>query len=216
MNKKQLKVRRIYKKLHAYFGDLGWWPADSDFEVIVGAVLTQNTSWVNVERSLQNLKKKNLLDLYRIHKLSIKKLETAIRPSGFQTIKARRLKEICEFLIKRYNADFSALRKQTCWKLREELLQINGIGPETADSILLYAVGKPVFVVDAYTRRIFSRHKVVDFNDSYDKIQTQILRYFSPRVKTFNRFHSYIVETAKQFCKKNNPLCEECPLNSSM
>jgi endonuclease-3 related protein len=207
------KVREIYKKLHKHFGDLGWWPAENNFEVGVGAILTQNTSWHNVERSLYALKKRDLLDPYKIKRISQKSLEKIIRPSGFQTIKSVRLKNICVFLINRYSADFSVMRKQGCKRLREELLGINGVGPETADSILLYAVGKPVFVVDAYTRRIFSRHKIVDFNDAYDKIQFQISGYSSPRVKTFNRFHAYIVETAKQFCKKNNPLCEKCPLS---
>ncbi|MFH1837012.1 MAG: hypothetical protein ABH862_02700 [Candidatus Omnitrophota bacterium] len=208
------KLKRIYDLLEEHFGDLKWWPAGSDFEVMVGAVLTQNTSWKNVEKAIDSLKRKRLMDPFKIKRTELVKLSETIRSSGFHRIKAERLKSISEFLIKESSGDAAGLKKKKTHKLREMLLEVNGVGPETADSILLYALGKPVFVVDAYTKRIFGRHGLIKDGASYDDVQCLVHKEFPRKIKKMNQFHALLVETAKNFCKKNDPMCGKCPLGS--
>ncbi|MFH1395160.1 MAG: hypothetical protein ABIH09_03290 [Candidatus Omnitrophota bacterium] len=211
MNKKILK---IYNQLEKYFGDLGWWPADSVFEVIVGTILTQNTSWKNVEKAIVNLKQKRVIDPVKISKMRTAELAKIIRSAGYHNIKAGRLKEISRFIVTECAGVYSRLKKRSTEKLRQQLLKVSGVGPETADSILLYALEKPIFVVDAYTKRIFFRHRLIKEKASYDDIQILVHENFPRDTKCLNQLHALLVETAKNFCKKNLPLCAECPLNN--
>src|SRR3972149_12314300 len=151
-------LEKIYKKLFTAFGPQRWWPGDTPFEVIVGAILTQNTAWKNVEKAIHNLKKAKVLQSKKMHDLSERELAKLIRPAGYFNIKAKRLKYFLNYLFDNYGGSLNRMFKKRTDALRRELLQVNGIGPETADSILLYAGNHPVFVVDAYTKRIFSRH----------------------------------------------------------
>lgn len=205
-------LNRVYKLLEAYFGDLKWWPADSDFEVIVGAVLTQNTAWSNVVVAIEGLKKHGLMDPVRIHRERTSRLSKIIRSSGYHRLKSARLKEVCAFLLDKCGGDLKKMRKEGKNALREGILRVKGVGPETADSILLYAFHKPVFVVDAYTRRIFYRHGLIPEKAAYDEIQALVHENFPEDTKALNQFHALLVETGKRFCKKRKRLCSECPL----
>ena len=213
MIKSQKRLLKIYDKLYRHFGPRHWWPAETPFEVIIGAILTQNTSWKNVEKAIANLKKKNLLKPEKIHKLNNARLASVIKPAGFFNVKAKRVKSFVNFLFLRYNNNLKAMLSKPLAALRKELLDINGIGPETADSILLYAAGKPVFVIDAYTKRIFSRHKIVKDNVEYDELQRLFMDNLPRRPSLFNEYHALIVELGKTFCKRK-PLCKICPLKS--
>lgn len=202
------KLKPIYKKLYSSFGPQHWWPADSAFEVMVGAILTQNTSWRNVEKAINNLKERRLLNLKRLDRLPQKKLAALIRPAGYYNIKAKRLKEFLNF----YRANAKKIPAQDTGILRRRLLAVHGVGPETADSILLYALGKPVFVVDAYTKRVFSRHGFIKEDASYEEVQALFMRDLKKDVQLFNEYHALIVKLAKDFCLKNKPRCRACPL----
>lgn len=206
------RIKRIYDLLDKHFGNLAWWPADTDFEVMVGAVLTQNTAWSNVEKAIGGLKNGGLLTPSKMHRSDIRRLSSTIRPAGYFRVKARRLKELCRFLMDECGGRIKTLRKRDTASLRQMLLKVNGIGPETADSILIYALEKPVFVVDAYTRRIFSRHGLAGEDASYDELQRLVHGNFPASVKKLNQFHALLVETAKRYCRKKKPLCSECPL----
>ncbi|MFC1570765.1 endonuclease III domain-containing protein [Candidatus Omnitrophota bacterium] len=216
MASKKSKIRRIYDLLEDHFGDLKWWPAKTPFEVIIGAVLTQNTSWSNVEKAIGELNKKKLLTPKKIMALNSKRLAGLIRSSGYHRVKAERLKEVSRFVLDECGGRLKKLGKEDTSSLREKLLRVKGIGPETADSILVYALGKPVFVVDAYTKRIFSRHNIVIENASYDEVQTLVENAMDPDTGTMNQFHALLVETAKRFCRKRAPLCGECPLGCTL
>ena len=209
---KNRKIRKIYDKLDKYFGDMGWWPADSAFEVIVGAVLTQNTAWKNVEKAIEQLKQNKLLDPKKIKKLSDARLSRLIRSSGYHRVKAERLKAVCRFLEKECGWGLNKLKRMSAASLREKLLSVKGVGPETADSILVYAFSKPVFVVDAYTRRIFSRHGLTRKDASYGEVQSVVHENFPIAHKKLNQFHALLVETGKRFCKRKKGLCRECPI----
>jgi endonuclease-3 related protein len=201
----------VYKKLESHFGPQHWWPADTPFEVIVGAILTQNTSWKNVERAIENLKNEGVLSIEGIHGIPPEQLETLIQPSGFFKIKTKRLKHFIAFLYGKYNGDLNGLLSLEAGPLREELLGINGIGKETADSIVLYAANKPSFVVDAYTRRVFERLGILEKGAEYDKIKQFFEEKLPKDTKIYNEFHALIVVLAKDVCKKK-PLCDVCPL----
>ncbi len=203
----------IYEKLNSHFGDLGWWPADSAFEVIIGAILTQNTAWQNVELAIENIKAVNLLDPVSMNVIDYRILEKLIRPSGYFRIKASRIKNFVNFLQNRYDCDLDKMFCDDLWQLRKKLLEVKGIGKETADSILLYAGHKPIFVIDAYTKRILIRHGIIDQNTSYDELQKYFMRNLPEEVNLYKQYHALIVNTGKKFCRKS-PLCEECPLNS--
>jgi endonuclease III related protein len=209
---RQDTLNPIFNKLYKSFGPQYWWPGETPFEVIVGAILTQNTNWGNVEKALNNLKENNFLSPKGLNSISRKKLAHLIKPAGYFNVKALRLKNFMNFLFGEYQGSLKKMAKEDGIILRERLLSINGIGPETADSILLYAFEKPVFVVDAYTKRIFSRHNVVDAEDDYHAIQKIFIDFLPRNVKLFNEYHALIVRLGKYYCK-TKPLCEECPLN---
>lgn len=179
-SREDTKIRRYYQALSQAWGPQHWWPADSSFEVIVGAYLTQNTAWTNVERALANLRAAQVLSVSGIRKVRLAKLERLIRPSGYFRQKARRLKTFVAFLDRNYDGSLEALLSEPTGKLREELLRLNGVGPETADSILLYAGNHPVFVVDAYTRRILDRHGILPATAEYEDIRELFERALSP------------------------------------
>lgn len=205
----------IYSKLYAHFGPQFWWPAQTAFEVIVGAILTQNASWSNVEKAIANLKKHKLLEPRKIYSLKQGTLAQLIRSSGYYNIKARRLKEFLKFFINNYGASIKKISKVKFSILRQELLSIKGIGPETADSILLYALNKPIFVVDAYTKRIFSRHKLLRDAASYAEAQDLFMAELKKDTKLFNEYHALLVALAKAYCSKSRPKCSVCPLDFS-
>ncbi|MFA6350285.1 MAG: endonuclease III domain-containing protein [Candidatus Omnitrophota bacterium] len=206
------RLNKIYKKLSSSFGRQYWWPADSAFEVMVGAILTQNTNWANVEKAIKGLKKHNALSAQKLRKIPAQKLASLIRPVGYYNIKAARLKNFVEFLFKRYGADIHKMRKIDTPFLRNELLSVNGIGPETADSILLYALNKPIFVIDAYTRRVLSRHGIINADAEYAQVQDLFMCNLKKEVKLFNEFHALLVRLAKEYCLKSKRRCAQCPL----
>ena len=208
--RRQLTV--IYRALYGYYGPQHWWPGDTPLEVMVGAVLTQNTAWSNVEKALENLKQERLLTLKRLHALPLAKLAGLIRPSGYYNIKARRLKHLLEFIQKNYGGVLSRMFADDGESLRTRLLSVNGIGPETADSILLYAAGKPYFVVDAYTKRVLSRHCFVAADADYQKVQRLFMEILPNEEALFNEYHALIVRVGKDFCRKSEPPCGKCPL----
>ncbi len=206
------RLKRVYKKLYSIFGRQYWWPADSAFEVMVGAILTQSTSWANVEKAILNLKKHKALSSRRLRTISLSRLALLIRPAGYYNIKAARLKNFADFFHKQYKADISKMRSANTGILRQQLLSVNGIGPETADSILLYALDKPVFVVDAYTKRILSRHGFIKDNYGYSQVQDLFMKNLKRDAKLFNEYHALLVRLGKDYCKKNKVKCEVCPL----
>jgi len=207
------KMEKMYRLMEGRFGDLKWWPADTMFEVIIGAVLTQNTSWHNVEIAVGGLKKNGLLTPEAILDVRTPRLARIIKSSGYHRVKARRLKETAAFIMKESGGDLEEFRLKNTSVLRKDLLGVNGIGPETADSILLYAFGKPVFVVDAYTKRIFSRHGIIEESASYPEVQELVHGNFPRKMKALNQLHALIVETGKRFCGKRKMDCGMCPLN---
>lgn len=203
----------IYEKLYSYFGPQRWWPAKTPFEVIVGAILTQNTNWSNVEKAISSLRKYNLLQPEKIYKLPHKRLAALIKSAGYYNIKAGRLKAFMGFLFGAYQGSLRRMSGVNTPYLRSELLSVKGIGPETADSILLYAFNKPVFVVDAYTKRIFSRHALIkEEGASYDSVQSLFMDNLKANAKLFNEYHALLVRLGKDFCQKRRPKCEVCPL----
>jgi endonuclease-3 related protein len=206
------KLNRIYKKLYRSFGKQYWWPGQTRLEVIIGAVLTQNTAWPNVERAIANLKRKKLLSFKKLSHAKIDEITSLIKPAGYFNIKAKRLKNLLEFMAKNYKGSLAKMQKLDAYKLREQLLNINGVGPETADSILLYALDKPIFVVDAYTKRIFSRLKMVPEDVSYEEAQKLFMENLTKDTRLFNEYHALIVKLGKDYCKKRKPLCHKCPI----
>jgi len=206
----------IYQKLYRFFGPQYWWPGETPFEISVGAILTQNTNWGNVEKAINNLKKQNALSAKAIHEMPVKKLSELIRPAGYFNIKAKRLKSFINFLMNDYNGSMKRMKKDDVHSLREKLLSVNGIGHETADSILLYAHEKPIFVIDAYTKRVLSRHSIMEHDEPYDKFQELFHSSLGKDVKLFNEYHALFVRAGKTFCKRKKPLCDECPLNDDV
>jgi endonuclease-3 related protein len=203
----------IFDRLLNEYGKQNWWPADTPFEMMLGAILTQNTAWPNVERAVNGLKELTSLDPLSISALSEKELQGAIRPSGYFRQKAGRVRALCIFCLQRYGGDIARMNKVGTDQLREELLSLHGIGPETADSILLYALNRPVFVVDAYTVRLCSRLGLCDGGlKKYEQVQSLFTDNLEPDVKTFNEYHALIVIHGKQKCRKQSPKCEDCPL----
>ncbi len=204
----------IYRVLFRAFGPQGWWPGETSFEIIVGAILTQNTNWRNVERAIANLRRAGLLAPARWRGLSRGRLAALIRPAGYYNVKAVRLLGFLGHLQSRHRGSIRRMLALPPARLREELLAVKGIGPETADSILLYAAGHPFFVVDAYTRRIFSRHGFVMETDSYAALQ----EFFSARLPAdadlYGEYHALIVRLGKEYCRARRPRCGECPLEA--
>jgi endonuclease-3 related protein len=211
---KRVSLLNIYETLQDHFGDLHWWPGDSPFEVIVGAILTQNAAWKNVEAAIRRLKAEDVLHPARLRPLADQHLADLIRPAGYFRVKTKRLKAFLNFLNQDYRDDLVALFAEDLWGLRKKMLLVHGIGEETADSILLYAGGKPVFVVDAYTRRIMQRHHIISDKARYEDIQTLFMNGLPRSAPLYNQYHALLVNTGKQFCRKQNPKCEICPLQS--
>lgn len=206
------KLYLIYRKLFSFFGPQHWWPGDSAFEVMVGAILTQNTNWLNVEKAIKNLKQSKVLKPQRLYNLSKKNLAKLIRPAGYYNIKADRLKNFLGFFLKSYNGGLKKMSQENASVLRKRLLSVKGIGPETADSILLYALGKPIFVIDAYTKRILSRHHLIERAATYDETQNLFMKNLKHDAQLFNGYHALLVRLGKEFCLKNKPRCDICPL----
>lgn len=207
-------LRDFYETLLHSYGPQNWWPARSRFEVIVGAILTQNTSWTNVERAIVALRAKKLLSTRALRTIPETELAELIRPSGYFRQKARKLKAFLEFLDKNYRGSLRRMFRMPTQKLRAELLSVYGIGPETADSILLYAGGHPVFVVDAYSRRLLARHELARGDERYDEIRELFERSLPTDPQLFNEYHALIVHTGKHFCRKRDPRCGDCALRS--
>ncbi len=207
-------LRSIYNKLYLAFGPQYWWPGESPFEVMVGAILTQNTNWANVEKAIANLKRNKLLEARALHKLSHKRLASLIKPAGYYNIKAKRLKNFLDFFIGCYKGDVKSLSRVSLEEIRQNLLLINGIGPETADSIILYALNKPVFVIDAYTKRMLARHNLIPENAPYNQVQKLFMQKLKKNVKLFNEYHALIVRLGKDYCRKTKPRCDTCPLKN--
>jgi endonuclease III related protein len=209
------KLRRalddMYGLLHERYGPTHWWPGDTPFEIAVGAVLTQNTSWGNVERAIANLKRAKLLGPRKILTCQDGVLEDALRPSGYFRVKARRVRSFCRYLVERYRGSMTRMTARPLAELRPELLAVDGIGPETADDILLYACEKPVFVVDAYTRRILSRHGLCSPDIAYEPLRALFENHLEPDLDLFKEYHGLIVYTGKDFCRRT-PKCGQCPL----
>ncbi|MBF0540728.1 MAG: endonuclease III domain-containing protein [Nitrospirae bacterium] len=212
------KLLEIYAILFKAFGHQHWWPGDTPFEIAVGAILTQNTNWGNVIKAINNLKAKDLLNAYSINTISHDELAAAIRPSGYFNIKAKRLKSFISLLVNDFDGEIENMAQIETMKLRKQLLDVNGIGPETADSILLYAVNKAVFVVDVYTRRVISRHGLMDYNSSYDEFQRLFHDNLDTDIKLYNEFHALFVMTGKYFCKPKANCYgnKSCPLNVNL
>ena len=208
----KIALRKIYAKLFKEFGPQRWWPARTKFEVVVGAILTQNTKWGNVEKAIHRLKAAGALSERALRDIPVTKLAALIKPAGYFNVKARRLKNFIRFMFDEYGGSLKAMGREDWPKLREKLLAVNGIGPETANSILLYALDKPVFVVDAYTKRFLYRHNLVDHKADYHRVQELFMSAFDHDVAMFNEYHALIVALGKNYCKPA-PSCERCPLN---
>ncbi len=201
----------IFNTLYNAFGPRHWWPGDSPFETIVGAILTQNTNWKNVEKAINNLKRANLLEPKALYQLPYDILVKLIHPVGFFNIKAKRLKAFLQFLFKEFQGNLGKMFSSETEPLREKLLSVQGIGPETADSILLYAGKKPSFVIDVYTKRILSRHSLISEEASYEEIRAFFMDHLPQDIQLFNEYHALLVELGKRYCK-TKPQCKGCPL----
>jgi endonuclease III related protein len=202
---------KIYELLNDYFGDLQWWPAADPFEVMVGAILTQNTAWTNVEKAIRSLRETGLISPAALFSISEDDLAPIIRPSGYYHLKAQRLKAFVRFLMTEYNGKIERMKADDLFRLRNKLLGVKGIGPETADSILLYACQKPIFIIDTYTKRILLRHGLIGDDADYHSIQALFMNHLQPDSALFNQYHALIVNTGKTFCRKRAE-CEACPL----
>ena len=209
MNLKSPKYH--FKNLETKYSLKDWWPAQSEFEIMVGAILTQNTSWNNVEKAITNLKGSINLDPTSILAAPHEFLETLIHPSGYYKVKTRRLKALCTLLVNEFDGSTSKMKQLPWREIRAMLLGVNGIGPETADDILLYALHKPVFVIDQYTIRIFSRLGFNPSSDSYEGWQQFFMQSLPNDVDLFKNYHALIIIHAKNLCRKT-PICEPCPL----
>ncbi len=202
---------KIYNLLFDSFGKQHWWPAKSPFEVMVGAILVQNTNWKNVETAIKNLKRNKALTATKIDSLPIDELAEMIRPSGYFNIKAKRLKSFVNWYLIEYRANIKKMILVNDDTLREQLLSVNGVGEETADSILLYATQKPSFVIDAYTRRIFSRLGLCDIGIKYHNLRKIFMSNLPKEHRLYNEYHALLVTLAKEFCHPK-PNCKNCPL----
>lgn len=207
-----MTFRQVYHSLFTHYGPQQWWPAESPFEVMVGAVLTQNTSWSNVERAIINLKDNNCLSPDRILSVSEKALAGWLRPAGYFNIKAKRLRNFCQCYTEA--GGYDAVKRLQTNRLRKLLLSVNGIGYETADDILLYAFNRPVFVIDAYTRRLFSRLGLIENDAGYETLRATFEKSLPKNTALFNEYHALIVAHAKLVCKKK-PDCSSCCISKN-
>ncbi|MFQ6036139.1 MAG: endonuclease III domain-containing protein [Sedimentisphaerales bacterium] len=201
----------IYQLLFDRFGPQHWWPGDTQFEIIIGAILTQNTNWANVEKAIANLKSADYLSPEELHHLDLPRLAELIRPAGYFNIKAKRLKNFINWLFDNHGGELSNLESIDTERLRTELLAIKGIGRETADSILLYALDRPIFVVDAYTARVAIRHGLIELDADYEQLRQLYQSNLPEDVQLFNEYHALLVKVGKLFCKPKAQ-CPGCPL----
>lgn len=208
----QQRLRKTFHLLTTCYGPQHWWPAESPFEVMVGAVLTQNTAWLNVEKAIKNLIEKNSLSAERLVAARHDHLARWLRPVGYFNVKATRLKNFCQWYLAA--GGFTALKKLDTETLRQALLKVNGVGRETADDILLYAFERPVFVIDAYTRRCFARLGFIQGDEDYDRLRLAIETALGPNVSLYNEYHALIVRHAKEVCQPR-PLCTACVLENT-
>lgn len=206
-----MSIKRTYNSLFKQYGPQHWWPGDTPFEIMVGSVLTQNTAWLNVERAINNLKQADALSAETILSTHHARLAKWLKPSGYFNIKAKRLKNFCQWYVEQ--GGFKSLAKLDTHDLRTQLLSVNGVGPETADDIVLYAFERPVFVIDAYTRRIFSRIGMIDGDESYEELRSHFESALKSDVSLFNEYHALIVKHGKDICK-TRPRCDQCCLTS--
>ena len=204
-------LRQVYRLLLRHFSHAGWWPAESPFEVCLGAILTQNTSWTNVEKALAVLKRRGLLSFEALRPLPPSRLAPLIRSSGYYNVKARRVRAFLEFLGREFDGSVEAMARESPAALRERLLSVDGIGRETADSIVLYAAGLPLFVVDAYTRRVFARLGLIRGDEAYDVVQAFFVTRLPADSELFGDYHAQIVRLGKDVCRPR-PRCHACPL----
>ncbi len=211
MSRKIPPLLDVHHELLAAFGPQHWWPGETPFEVVVGAVLVQNTAWRNVERAIDNLKRHDLMQVDRLSRVTTPRLERLLQPTGYFRVKAKRLKNLLSFLVDEHGGSLDSLFALPLEEARQQLLGVNGVGPETADSILLYAGGVPKFVVDAYTRRLLLRHGWLPPPGKYDAMQQLFERRLAPDAALFNEFHALIVRLGVEYCKPK-PRCEACPL----
>jgi endonuclease III related protein len=205
-------LRRIYARLLARFGHAGWWPGRSALEICIGAILTQNTSWANVEKAIAELRRHGALSWRVLHTTPVDRLARLVRSSGTYNVKARRLRAFLDFLGGEYRGRIAAMTREDPRELRARLLAVDGIGRETADSIVLYAAGLPLFVVDAYTRRVFARLGLIRGDEPYDTIQAFFMERLGPDAVLFNDYHAQIVRLAREVCRPR-PRCASCPLD---
>ncbi|GAB7024975.1 endonuclease III domain-containing protein [Geotalea toluenoxydans] len=208
------ELLRVFNSLFDHYGKLHWWPAETPFEVCVGAILTQNTNWGNVEKAIANLKKADLLSATTLRDVPVEELAQVIKPAGFFNVKSARLKDFVGWLFERYLGRLEAMFAGDWLELREELLKVRGIGRETCDSILLYAGNKPSFVVDAYTKRLFTHLGLVSAKDDYEAVRALFMDNLPADAALFNDFHALIVQHCKVHCRKK-PLCSGCRLHLS-
>jgi endonuclease-3 related protein len=205
-------LRRYYTTLLRHLGPQGWWPARTRLEVILGAILTQNTAWTNAARALQTLRGASLLSMKRLSRASLAEIETCIRSAGFYRQKAAAIRSFLDWLDRTCDGSLHKAFSRPSDRLREELLALRGLGPETVDAILLYAGGKPYFVADTYTRRVLARHALVSPGARYAAVQQFVHHSLPSDPEMFNEFHALLVEVGKRYCRRNEALCGQCPL----
>jgi len=205
------RLTEIYQLLFDRFGPQNWWPGETQFEIITGAILTQNTNWANVEKAIANLKSAYLLTPEKLYHLNVPELAELIRPAGYYNIKAKRLKSFVNWLFQNYDGQLANLKNLDTNQLRAELLAIKGIGCETADSILLYALGRPVFVIDAYTARVAARHRLIEPDADYEQLRELFQSNLPQDSQLFNEYHALLVRLGKEFCRPK-ARCSLCPL----
>lgn len=203
----------LYRQLFDAFGPQGWWPGETPFEVALGAILTQNTNWLNVSRVIAALKDQGDLDPHRLGEMPEAELAQRFRPAGYYNLKARRVKNFLNFLATRFENSMEKMAQEDMAALRDELLGLHGIGPETADSILLYALNQPTFVVDAYTFRVLSRHGLAAEPCSYEELRLLFMDHLAAEVPLYQEFHALLVRVGKEFCRPQ-PRCSGCPLEN--
>ncbi len=206
------EIKQLYQLLFRRFGHRNWWPAETPLEVCVGAILTQNTAWKNVKKAIENMLKADLLSLNALAGVSHEKLAETIRPAGYYNIKAKRLNNFIQMVVSEYECSLDLLFDTDLAELRTKLLSVNGIGKETADSIILYAAEKPIFVIDAYTKRILARRQLISPTEEYDQVQALFHNSLDRDVDLYKDFHAQFVAVGHHYCRPN-PKCDDCPLN---
>lgn len=206
------RIKKFYHELYKSYGPQGWWPGESKLECVLGTILTQNTSWKNVEKAIVNLKRGNLISVEKLNMITADELAPLLRPSGYYNQKALKIKNFINFVVRDYSGSLDEMLGEERSVLRDKLLGIKGIGPETADSIMLYAGGIPVFVIDAYTYRVMSRHGLVPEETNYTEMQEIIMDSLTEEAGIFNEYHALLVRVGKERCKKRAPKCKGCPL----